>query len=121
MLVSHIEIVLYVTGAITAVSLVQCLAPRASLRAFALEVSDETTLFFARSAGLAVGLLGALIVWAGAAPPLRTPVVTAALTGKAVFVATLLSMRRGFRRRFIGPILFDTTCVLLYAAYLLGL
>jgi hypothetical protein len=121
MLESHIDVVLYVTGAITAVSLVQCFAPRASLRAFALEVSDEATLFFARSAGLAIGLIGALLVWAGASPPLRTPVVTAALVGKAVFVATLVSTRSGFRRRFIGPILFDATCILLYAAYLLGL
>lgn len=121
MLASHIDVVLYVTGAITAASLVQCFAPKASLRAFAIEVSDEATLFFARSTGLAIGLIGALLVWAGAAPPLRTPVVTAALVGKAVFVATLLSMRPGFRRRFLGPLLFDAACIMLYAAYLLGL
>lgn len=123
MIQDHIEIILYVTGAVTGSMWLQFLAPQAILRSFnGLEVSDPLALFFARVSGLVIGLLGVLLIWAGINPALRVPVVTICMLGKAVFVATALSRfgDRDFARGHLLTVIFDSVCVLLYLAFLLG-
>lgn len=121
MLADHIHVALFVTGTVTASMLLQFLAPRPVLKSFfGLEVSDEVTLFFARTQALPVALMGVLLIWAGLEPAMRTPVLVVALLGKAAFVAAILSKFRDFARGYLLTAVFDSVCVVLYAAYLLG-
>jgi hypothetical protein len=120
MIAEHIDLILFVTGAFTVTMLFQVFAPAQALKAFGgLEVSDGTALFFARSAALPIGLFGVLLIWAGTDPAIRTPIIATAAVGKAGFVAMLIS-QPGHARGFALTIAFDTLCVLVYAAYLLG-
>jgi hypothetical protein len=119
---SHIEIILYITGAATASMLLQFVAPRPALQAFGkLDVSDPVALFFARGAGLAIGILGILLIWAAVEPALRVPVMTMAAIGKSAFVATILVRFKDFTQGFLLTVIFDSACVLVYIAYLLGM
>ena len=69
MIQANIQIVLFVTGGITASMLLQYLAPTRMLRVGnQLQVEDPVALFFARAAGLAIGLQGALLIWAASIP-----------------------------------------------------
>ena len=91
MIHDNIQIILYVTGTITASMLLQFVAPARMLKVGnQLEVSDPVALFFARAAGLAIGLQGALLIWAAADPALRIPVVTVVAIGKTGFIGTVL-------------------------------
>ncbi len=121
MLTESIHWVLFVTGAITASMLLQFLAPRPILSSFfGLDVEDEVTLFFARTAALPVALMGVLLVWAGFEPALRTPVMVVVLAGKAAFVASILVDWSTLGRGYGLTVAFDSICVALYAAYLIG-
>ena len=122
MIHSHIEIILYITGAATASMLLQFVAPRQALQAFGkLDVSDPVALFLARGAGLGIGILGILLIWAAVEPALRVPVMTMAAIGKAAFVATILVRFKDFTQGFLLTVVFDSACVLVYIAYLLGM
>ena len=121
MIQEHIDLILFVSGTLTASMLSLFLAPRAALKAFnGLEVDDEVALFFARSSGLPVGLMGVLLLWAGFEPALRVPIVAVALIGKALFVASILTTFREHARRYRLTLVVDSACVLVFAAYLLG-
>ena len=117
MIHDNIQIILYVTGTITASMLLQFVAPARMLKVGnQLEVSDPVALFFARAAGLAVGLQGALLIWAAVDPALRIPVVTVVAIGKSGFIGTVLlqsqvnleglrvddGLRHGLRARISG-------------------
>ena len=122
MLETYMTAILIVTGTATASMFLQFLTPKIALKAFnGLDVSDELTLFFARAAGLAVTSLGALLIWAGFVPALRTPVLLIAVLGKTLFVATILRNWSVVGRGFALTAAFDSVCVALYTAYLLNL
>lgn len=122
MLQNYATPILYVTGAITASMVLQFLAP-----AFYLKQTNKITinsaegLFFARHWGLTVALIGGLLIWAAAAPELRTPVLTIALIGKSVFVGMIVANIKGFGKGLVLALVFDSITVLLYAGLLLGL
>lgn len=120
MLVEHFAAVLWVTGAITTLPVLQFLAPRRVLAlAYRIEVTDEAGLFFARHWGLLAASIGGLLLVAAAHPELRPAVVTAALVEKAGIVIAFVSVRRRpFARGLRLAAAFDTGCVLLYAAWL---
>ena len=120
MLVEHFAAVLWVTGAITMTPVLQFLAPRQVLaRTYRIELTDEAGLFFARHWGLIAASIGGLLMFAAAHPELRPAVVTAALIEKAgIVVAFAIDRRRPFARGLRLVVVFDTACVVVYAAWL---
>lgn len=120
MLVEHFATVLWVTGAITVVPVLQFFAPRQVLALmYRIELTDEPGLFLARHWGLLAASIGGLLMFAAAHPEVRTAVVVAALVEKAGIVAAfVLVRRRPFARGLRLAAAFDTVCVVLYAAWL---
>jgi len=120
MLAEHFAAVLWVTGAFTTTPLLQFIAPRQVLaRLYRIELTDEAGLLFARHWGLVAAAVGGLLMFAAAHPELRPAVVTAALVEKAGLVlAFVLVRRRPFARGLRLVVVFDTACVLVYAAWL---
>jgi hypothetical protein len=120
MLVEHFTAILWVTGAVTTVPILQFLAPKQVLALmYRIELTDEVGLFLARHWGIVVASIGGLLLFAAAHPELRPAVVTAALVEKAgIVIAFLLVRRRPFARGLRLVAAFDTACVLLYAAWL---
>jgi hypothetical protein len=120
MLAEHFAAVLWVTGAITTIPVLQFLAPRQVLaRMYRIELTEEAGLLFARHWGLLAAAFGGLLMFAAAHPAVRPAVVTAALVEKAGIVASfVLVRRRPFARGLRLVVVFDTACVLVYAAWL---
>ena len=122
MVTEHIDLILYVTGGITVSMFLQFLAPQAILRTFyKLPVEDPTTIFFARLWALVIALFGALLIWAGYDPALRTPLTVIVALGKTIHVVVILMNRKTFARGFLHVAAFDTLCTVLYVSYLAGL
>lgn len=115
--------VLYATGAVTALPLLQFLAPAPALRLlYKLELAEPAGRFFARHWGLLAASMGGLLLYAAAHPEVRGPVVVAALIEKAGVVATGFAVwnephGRGLRLATV----FDSCCIVLYGAWLAGL
>ena len=115
--------ILYVTGIVTCLPLLQFFAPQAMLKALnKLTIADEAGLFFARHWGIVVFSVGALLVYAAGHAEFRGPVMLAALIEKVGLIGAIASnWNRPFARGLRGAAIFDSACVLLYGAYLLKL
>ena len=121
MIGSHIQLILIVTGVITATMFLQFLAPREIVRLMDDDViADPVSLLVARHWGLLVGLLGALLVYAAFEPALRGPVVWVALIEKLALAGMLLSPAMRRRGRAASVAAGDLLMSLLYALYLAG-
>jgi len=123
MITLHIEMILYVTGAITASIILQFFFPRFFLKKVAkIDLEDEAGIFYARQWGMLVFLFGALIICSAFYPEIRKPVLIAAAIEKAVLVISIFSsLRHNFARGLVGAAVFDTLCVILYGIYLTGI
>ena len=117
---AHIAPILFVTGVITALPVVQFFFPAAMKVLSKLELTDEGALFFARHWGLVTLTIGALLCYAGAHEEARRPIVLAIVIEKAGLVGLLASQwNRPYARGLRGAALFDGLCCLVYAAFLL--
>ena len=77
MIGAHIDVILIVTGILTAGALPLFFAPATALRMmFGRAPNDDVSLAFTRHWGLIVFLVGALLIYAAIDPPLRAPVMT---------------------------------------------
>ena len=121
MLSAHFAAVLYVTGVITAAPLLMFVAFKPGLKAlFHLEIADEAGRFFTRHWAMLCGVIGGLLVYAGAHPEVRTAIVLAAWVEKAVLVVMIgLNWDRPFTRGMRLTAVFDGACAALYAVWLL--
>src|SRR5215510_15349856 len=98
MLAAHIELILLITGLVTAGLLVVFVAPVPVMKVlFGQAPSDALGLFIARHWGLLVFLVGALIIYAAYHPEVRVPTLIVAIVEKVVLVVGLLISP--FRRR----------------------
>ena len=122
MLVEHFAAVLWVTGAITTVPVLQFFAPKQVLALmYRIELTDEPGLFLARHWGLLAACFGGLLMFAAAHPEVRSAVVAAALVEKAgIVVAFVLVRHRPFAKGLRLAAAFDTACVVLYAMWLIA-
>ena len=122
MLSSHISAILLVTGIVTALPVLQFLAPGPAIRLlYKLDLRDEAGLFFARHWGLLAAAMGGLLIYAAGHPEVRVPIVLAAMLEKAGLVGCIAAgwskpFMRGMRLVFA----FDLTCAVLYGLWLLG-
>ena len=83
MIAEHIDIILIVTGALTAVALLQFIVPAPTLRMIYGDTpKDEVSLFLARHWGLLIFLVGVLLIYAAFHPPVRTPAMLLAAIEK---------------------------------------
>ncbi|HEX7642936.1 MAG TPA: hypothetical protein VF472_12085 [Burkholderiaceae bacterium] len=119
----HISTILTVTGVVTGLVVLQFFLPVAVLRLLSkIDMHDEAGLFFARHWGLLAFVIGGLLVYSADHAEARGAIMLAAAVEKAGLVAlVLLHGRRPYTRGLRLAAGFDGVCVLIYAAYLLGL
>ncbi|HXA47575.1 MAG TPA: hypothetical protein VNW52_08085 [Burkholderiaceae bacterium] len=118
----HISIILYVTGAITSLAVLQFFFPARFLKLLnQIEIHEEAGLLFARHWGLLAFSLGALLIYAADHPQARNAIMLFVLIEKVGLVILVAShSKRPYTRGLRLTALFDTICSVLYAAYLGG-
>ena len=119
---AHIELILIVTGVLTAGAIVLFLAPAAVFtRVFGKAPDEAASLALARHWGLIVFLIGALLVYAAFDPPLRAPAMLVAAIEKCALGAGVLgSGLRDYpaaRAAAIGDSLMALVFVLYFAGF----
>lgn len=119
----HIGAILFATGVVTGLPMVQFLAPAFGLRAlFKLELPAEPGAFFIRHWGLMCGAVGGMLVYAASHPEARQAVMAGALFEKAGLVLLIaLGWRQPHTKGMRLTVVFDSACCAIYAVYLLGL
>ncbi len=101
--------------------LLQVIAPGFVLRSFyGKDVVDEYALFLARSGGLPISTIGALLIWASFDEAIRLPVIIAALISKALFLTIVAISWRVTGKGYALTIAVDAIVVCLLGLYLLG-
>ena len=122
MITSHISRILFVTGLVTMLPLLQFLLPAAFLKLLnKIEIRDEAGLFFARHWGMMAFVVGGLLVYASGHPEARLPIISAALIEKAALVLLIaLNWNKPFGKGFAVTLLFDGACCVIYGLYLAG-
>jgi hypothetical protein len=120
MIATHIATILFTTGLITMLPVLQFLFPAAFLRLLnQIEIRDEAGLFFARHWGMMAFVVGGLLVYAAGHPEARLQIVIAALTEKAALVLLIaLNWRKPFAKGFAVTLAFDGACCGIYVAFL---
>ena len=123
MITQHISSILWITGIVTMLPLLQLFFPATFLKIFnQTEIRDDVGMMFARHWGALVFVLGGLLVYAASHAEIRGPVIAAALIEKAVLVLLIITnLRQPFGNGFIVTALFDGACCVIYATYLAGL
>jgi hypothetical protein len=122
LITSNIEVILIVTGVLTATMLVQFVAPSWTLRHTLGEAPPGVGgIVLARHWGLLLFCVGSLLVYSALHPALREPAVVLASVEKAGFVACVFGS--SLRRRLMPSIMAagDALMVLVFALYLIGL
>ena len=122
MITSNIEVILIVTGILTATMLAQFVAPSWTLRHTFGEVpSGVVGIVLARHWGLLLFCVGMLLVYSAFHPMLRQPVVVLASVEKAGFVGCVFGT--SLRKRRIPSIMAagDGLMAVVYVLYLLDL
>src|SRR5215467_2286134 len=97
MIATHIELILIVTGVVTATALSQFFAPLQMLRRIYGEApTDGVSVALARHWGLLIFCVGALLIYAAFYPPVRVSVLVFAVIEKIGFGVCVLgtSLRR---------------------------
>ena len=118
----HISIILTVTGAITALVVLQFFFPEKILKLLSkVTISDEAGVFYARHWGLLAFSIGALLIYSADHPEARAPIMLFAAIEKVGLVAmVVLHAKRPYTQGMRLAAVFDGSCVLIYAAYLAG-
>jgi len=122
MIRAHIELILIVTGALTAMAVLQFIDPTPVLRMIAGEApTDEVGLALARHWGLLIFLIGILLIYAAFHPAIREPVMVVAVVEKfALGAGVLLTSLRKYPVA-VAIATGDSIIALIYVLYLAGL
>ena len=121
MISAHIEIILIVTGALTAVAVLGFIAPVPVLSMiFGQAPRDELGLTLARHWGLLIFLFGAMLIYCAFLPVMRGPVVLAAATEKIALAAGVFGS--SLRRHSVAAVIAagDLAIALIYLLFLAG-
>jgi hypothetical protein len=122
MLAAHIEMILLITGLVTTGALVVFLAPVPVMKLlFGQAPSDALSLLIARHWGLLVGLVGALLIYAGYHAEVRFPTLIIAIVEKVALVVGLLMSPVRQRPTVLTMVLADTGMAVVYVLCLIGL
>jgi hypothetical protein len=91
MIAAHIQLILIVTGAATALALGQFVAPSQVVHlVYGKAPTDAAGVMLARQWGLLVCGVGVLLIYAAIYPPVRVPVMVFAVIEKAALGASIL-------------------------------
>lgn len=122
MIGQHIVPILYVTGSLTGLMLLQFLLPRFyAEKVLKITLPNDAATFYFAHWGLVVFALAVLLVWATQVPEMRKPVVAVALMEKAALAVWIFKdHKKPYAKMILGGAIFDTVTCLLYAGYLLG-
>jgi len=122
MIGAYIEFILIVTGALTAIALLQFIAPKQVLRMIFDEApTDEVGLAVARHWGLLTFLIGALLVYAAFHPSVRDPVMVVAVIEKAALALGIFGTSMRSHPAAVSAAAGDSIIALIYVLYLVGL
>lgn len=122
LIVENMNWILYVTGALTASMFLMALMPAKAFKDnFGSDISDPNVVMLARHWGFYVGLAGLMLIYAGAHPEIREPILWFAIAGKAAIVA-LIVLRLGELKGTRAPVvaIADSIMVALYLIYLVA-
>jgi hypothetical protein len=121
MIGAHIDIILMITGALTAIALLQFIAPVAMLRMiYGGAPTDEVSLALARHWGLLIFLIGALLIYAALHPAVRAPATILAAVEKIALGAGVFGTSLRKRPAAAAIAAGDSLIALLYVLYLAG-
>jgi hypothetical protein len=121
MIGTHIELILIVTGALTATALLQFIAPAPVLRMIYGEApSDEVGLAVARHWGLLIFLIGALLIYAAFHSSVRGPVMVVAVIEKVALALGIFGTSLRSRPAAALAAAGDSLIALVYVLYLAG-
>ena len=113
---NYINIMLYVTGIITATVGLQFFFPElVSEKMFQIKLKDDASILVARHWALLVGIIGLLIICSVHSPAIRTHILIAAVISKAAIVLLILKdLKKDYTKGLKVTVVFDTICVVLY-------
>jgi hypothetical protein len=121
MIGAHIELILVVTGAITAIAVLQFIAPAPVLGIiYGKAPTDEVGLAVARHWGLLVFLVGALLIYAAFHPQVRSPVMLVAVIEKAALALGVFGTSLRTHPAAAAIAAGDSLIALIYVLYLAG-
>ena len=121
MIGAHIELILIVTGAVTAIALLQFVAPAPVLRMIYGEApADKVGLAVARHWGLLIFLIGGLLVYAAFHPSVRGPAIVVAITEKAALGLGVFGTSLRTHPAAAAIAAGDSLIALIYVLYLAG-
>ncbi|MCP3474061.1 hypothetical protein NLM33_27490 [Bradyrhizobium sp. CCGUVB1N3] len=121
MIGAHIELILIVTGAVTAITLLQFIAPAQVLRIiFGKAPTEEVSLAVARHWGLLVFLVGALLIYAAFHASVRGPVMVVAVIEKAALGLGVFGTSLRTHSVAAAIAAGDSIIALVYVLYLAG-
>lgn len=121
MIGAHIDIILIVTGALTAVALLQFIAPVPMLRMIYGDApTDEISLALARHWGLLIFLIGVLLIYAAFHPAVRNPATLLAALEKIALGVGVFGT--SLRKHPVAALIAagDSLIALVYVLYLGG-
>jgi len=121
MIGAHIELILIVTGALTAIVLLQFVAPAQVLRVTYGEApTDEVSIALARHWGLLVFLVGALLIYAAFHASVRSPAMVVAAIEKAALGLGVFGTSLRTHPVVAAIAAGDSLIALVYVLYLAG-
>src|SRR5262249_21064860 len=121
MIGAHIEVILIVTGALTAIVLLQFVAPAQVLRMIHAEApTDKVVLAIVRHWGLLVFLVGALLIYAAFDASVRAPAMVVAVIEKAALGLGVFGTSLRTHPAVAAIAVGDSLMALVYALYLAG-
>src|SRR5215475_12140637 len=121
MIGAHIEPILIVTGALTAITILQFIAPAQVLRMIYGEApTDQVSLAVARHWGLLTFLIGALLIYAAFDASVRGPAMVVAVIEKAALGLGVFGT--SLRKHPVAAAIAagDSLIALIYVLYLAG-
>lgn len=121
MIVKHFTKILYITGILTMLPLLQFFLPYTALQIQGLSIGSGGGILFVRHWGLMAFCFGALLVYAAVYPHMRRGVVIAAAVEKLGLVVMLAIVWNEPLFAGMRPVLVvDALCVWLYGIYLVS-
>jgi hypothetical protein len=121
MIGAHIELILIVTGALTAIALLQLIAPASVIRMiFGEAPTNEVGLAVARHWGLLIFLIGGLLVYAAFHPSVRSPAIVVAVIEKAALGLGVFGTSLRTHPAAAAIAAGDSLIALIYILYLAG-
>jgi len=121
MIGAHIDVILIVTGALTAVAVLQFVAPVPMLRMIYGDApTDEVSLALARHWGLLIFLIGVLLIYAAFHPAVRNPATLLAALEKIALGVGVFGT--SLRKHPVAAVIAagDSLIALVYVLYLGG-